>query len=148
MAQKKRSIIGDLVIVENRERRLNLEVGDEIYHSTAVPLIRATVVPPKVVEMLVLRSQTKPYCQETDIYIPRHNLWVSDYPFVRRDLFVEVVAGYETMPTTRTPTSKITSDRVSKKDRANHQGGTQVALQRRVAQLLKPYYYFRHRLAS
>lgn len=87
---------GDLVIVENRERRLNLEVGDETGFTTQlqVPLIRAhqVIAPNQVVEMLVLsnRSDLSRIAKETDIYIPRHNLWVSDYPFVRRDLFVEV----------------------------------------------------------
>jgi len=44
LVAQKRSIKGDLVIVENRERRLNLEVGDEAGFTTQlqVPLIRAT----------------------------------------------------------------------------------------------------------
>lgn len=87
---------GDLVIVENRERRLNLEVGDETGFTTQlqVPLLRAhqVIAPNQVVEMLVLstRSDLSRIAKETDIYIPRHKLWVSDYPFLRRDLFVEV----------------------------------------------------------
>ena len=87
---------GDLVIVENRERRLNLELGDETGFATQlqVPLRRAhqVIAPGQVAEMLVLsnRSDLSRIAKETDIYIPSRNLWVSDYPFLQRDMFVEV----------------------------------------------------------
>jgi hypothetical protein len=87
---------GDLVIVENRERRINLEVGDETGFTTQlqVPLLRAhqVIAPNQVAEMLVLSNQSdlSRIAKETDIYIPSRKLWVSDYPFLRRDVFTDV----------------------------------------------------------
>jgi len=64
---------GDLVIVENRERRLNLEVGDE----TGLPLSSATDSRPPVVPRSGCRDagavesqRPKPYCQETTYIFP------------------------------------------------------------------------------
>ena len=87
---------GDLVIVENRERRINLEIGDETGFTTPmqVPLLRThqVIAHGQVAEMLVLsnRSDLSRIAKETDIYVPRHDLWVSNYPFLRRDVFAEV----------------------------------------------------------
>ena len=87
---------GELVIVENRERRLNLEIGDETGFATQlqVPLLRThqAIALGQVAEIVVLsnRSDLSLIAKETDIYIPTQNLWVSDYPFLRRDVFIEV----------------------------------------------------------
>jgi hypothetical protein len=87
---------GELVIVENRERRLNLELGDETGFETQlqVPLRRThqAIAPNQIAEMVVLsnRPDLSSIAQVTDIYIPSQNLWVSDYPFLQRDVFVEV----------------------------------------------------------
>lgn len=87
---------GDLVIVENRERRLNLEVGDETGFATdlQVPIRRGhqVIAPGQVAEMMVLsnKADLSSIAKVTDIYIPSHDLWVSDYPYLRRDFFVEV----------------------------------------------------------
>ncbi len=87
---------GELVIVENRERRLNLEVGDETGFATElqVPLRRThqAIAPGQVAEMVVLsnRPDLSRIAKVTDIYIPSHNLWVSDYPFLQRYVFAEV----------------------------------------------------------
>jgi len=63
---------GELVIVENRERRLNLEVEDETGFTTQ--LCRwsrpPSYCPGQVAEMLVLSKRSKPDCQGNDIYIP------------------------------------------------------------------------------
>lgn len=86
---------GDLVIVENRERRLNIEVGDETGFTTQiqVPLRRThqTITPDLVAEMVVLsnRPDLSSIAKVTDIYIPSQKLWVSDYPFLERGMFVE-----------------------------------------------------------
>lgn len=87
---------GDLVIVENRERCLNLEVGDEVGFLTSlrVPLkrnYRAIDVGDQA-ELLVFsnRGDLGRIVKTSDIYIPDHNLWVSDYPYVQREAFVEV----------------------------------------------------------
>ena len=86
---------GDLVIVENRERCLNLEVGDELGFLTAlrVPLKRSyrAIDVGDIAELLVFsnRADLGRISKTSDIYIPDHNLWVSDYPYVRRDAFID-----------------------------------------------------------
>ncbi|NET30597.1 MAG: phosphate ABC transporter permease [Cyanothece sp. SIO1E1] len=87
---------GDLVIVENRERRLNLEVGDETEFSTQiqVPLRRdhRLIRPGDTAELMVMsnRPDLSRIAMVSDIYIPDYRLWVSDYPYLRRDVFIEV----------------------------------------------------------
>lgn len=87
---------GELVIVENRERRLNLEVGDKTGFATTlqVPLVRSHQVVQRglVAQMLVMSNEADlSYIAEcSDIYLPSRNLWISDYPCVRRDLFLEI----------------------------------------------------------
>ncbi|MBE9128355.1 MULTISPECIES: phosphate ABC transporter permease [unclassified Coleofasciculus] len=87
---------GELVIVENRERRLNVEVGDETGFTTLLQVpIRRThkgIVPGQMAEMLVMSSQPDlgRIAQTSDIYIPRLNIWVSDYPYLQRDIFAQV----------------------------------------------------------
>ena len=87
---------GDLVIVENRERRINLEVGDETGFKTRVqvPLQRSykPIRPGDVAEMLVFSNQPDlgRIAKVSDIYIPSYDLWVSDYPYLQRDVFVQV----------------------------------------------------------
>lgn len=87
---------GDLVVVENRERCLNLEVGDELGFLTAlrVPLKRnhRAIDIGDTAELLVFssRGDLGRISKTSDIYIPDHNLWVSDYPYVQREAFVDV----------------------------------------------------------
>ena len=87
---------GDLVIVENRERRLNLELEDETGFTTEiqVPLRREhqAIAPNQIAEMLVLsnRADLSAIAKVSDVYIPSRKLWVSDYPFLQRYMFVEV----------------------------------------------------------
>lgn len=87
---------GDLVIVENRERRINLEIGDETGFATQlqVPLRRThkVITAGQIAEMVVLSNQSdlSRIAKVTDTYIASHDLWVSDYPFLRRDVFAEV----------------------------------------------------------
>lgn len=87
---------GDLVIVENREKRINLEVGDETGFTAEfqAPLQVAykAIAPGQIAELLVTsnRADLSTIEEITDIYIPSRNLWVSDYPFLRRDFFTEV----------------------------------------------------------
>jgi len=87
---------GELVIVENRERRLNLEVGDRTGFETRlqVPLQKQYKLlgVGLAVQMLVL-SETpdlSSIAQISDIYVPSRNLWVSDYPVVRHDAFISI----------------------------------------------------------
>lgn len=87
---------GDLVIVENRERRLNLELGDETGFITAVqaPLKRSHqgIVRGQIAEMVVLSNfaDLSTIIKVTDAYIPSLNVWVSDYPYLQRNIFIEV----------------------------------------------------------
>jgi hypothetical protein len=87
---------GELVIVENRERRLNLEVGDDSGFETSlqVPLQRThqAIAPGQIAEMVVLsnRPDLSSIAKVSDIYIPSQNIWVSDYPIIQRNVFVEV----------------------------------------------------------
>lgn len=102
---------GELVIIENREPRLNLEIGDETGFTTLVkvPLRKQhrDIRPGDWAEMVVLsnRPDLSRIMKITDVFIPDANLWVSDYPYLRRDTFREVSrrlrdaeAGYDPMP--------------------------------------------------
>lgn len=93
---------GDLVVVENRERCLNLVVGDESGFTTElrVPLKRShrAIDVGDLAEMLVFsnRGDLGRISQTSDIYLPDHNLWVSDYPYVQREAFIEVSRRLDT----------------------------------------------------
>ena len=92
---------GELVIVENREKRLNIEVGDETGFSTSlqVPLkrIHKSLRRGQTAEMLVMSN--KPdlgiITKVTDIYISDLDLWVSDYPYLQRKEFTELSYKFE-----------------------------------------------------
>ncbi|AVH68035.1 phosphate ABC transporter permease [Nostoc sp. 'Peltigera membranacea cyanobiont' 213] len=87
---------GELVIIENREKQINLEVGDETGFSIefVAPLRPAhkVITRGQIAEMVVLsnRADLSSIEQFSDIYIPSRDLWISDYPYLRRDFFNEV----------------------------------------------------------
>ncbi|MFN6518313.1 MAG: phosphate ABC transporter permease [Nostoc sp. CreGUA01] len=87
---------GELVIVENREKRINLEVGDDTGFSIEfdAPLRSSykAIARGQIAEMVVMsnRPDLSSIEEFTDIYIPSRELWVSDYPYLRRDFFNEV----------------------------------------------------------
>ena len=87
---------GDLVIVENREKRINLELGDDTGFTIEfeAPLRSAykVIARGQIAEMVVMsNSRDLSRIEEfSDIYIPSRNLWISDYPYVRQDFFNEV----------------------------------------------------------
>lgn len=87
---------GELVIVENRERRLNLEVGDQTGFTagTQVPLKREhrSIRPGDIAEMLVMsnREDLSRINLISDIHVADHRLWIGNYPYVRKDAFMEV----------------------------------------------------------
>lgn len=87
---------GELVIVENRERRLNVEVEDETGFTLQlqVPLRRLHkgIARGQIAQMLVMSNQPDlgRIAKTSDIYIPSLNLWVSDYPYLQRDFFTQV----------------------------------------------------------
>ncbi|MER3493597.1 MAG: phosphate ABC transporter permease [Mastigocladus sp. ERB_26_2] len=98
---------GDLVIVENREKRINLEVGDETGFTAqlAAPLRveHKVIARGQKVEMLVMsnRPDLSKIEEITDIYIPSRDLWVGDYPYLRRDYFPEVSRRLRDRPSER-----------------------------------------------
>ncbi|BAU04603.1 phosphate ABC transporter permease [Fischerella major NIES-592] len=98
---------GDLVIVENREKRINLEVGDETGFTAQLraPLRveHKVIARGQKVEMLVMsnRPDLSKIEEITDIYIPSRDLWVSDYPYLRRDYFPEVSRRLRDRPSER-----------------------------------------------
>ncbi len=88
--------IGELVLIENRERRLNLEIGDETgFITTAQVPLRTehkVIAKGQIAEMVLLSnsSDLSNIDEVTDLYIPSRKLWVSDYPCLRRDMFIDV----------------------------------------------------------
>jgi hypothetical protein len=87
---------GDLVILENREKRINLEIGDETGFTAElqVPLRVAykAIARGQKAEMVVMSNRPDLSIIEeiSDIYIPSRDLWVSDYPYIQRNFFSEV----------------------------------------------------------
>ncbi|QSJ14210.1 phosphate ABC transporter permease [Nostoc sp. UHCC 0702] len=87
---------GELVIVENREKWINLEVGDDTGFSIELeaPLRPAhkVIARGQIAEMIVMSNRPDLSSIEnfTEVYIPSHNLWVNDYPYIRKDFFNEV----------------------------------------------------------
>ena len=87
---------GELVIVENREKRINLEVGDDTGFSIELeaPLRPAhkVIARGQIAEMIVMsnRPDLSSIEEFSEVYIPSHDLWVSDYPYLRQDFFNEV----------------------------------------------------------
>lgn len=84
---------GELVIVENREKRINIEVGDDTGFSVELqaPLrpFHKEITRGQVAEMIVMSNRPDLSSIEdfSDVYIPSRNIWVSDYPYIRRDFF-------------------------------------------------------------
>jgi len=87
---------GELIIIENRERRINLEVGDktgfEIQLQAPLRRLHRNIKTGQVVELLVLSQDPDlaRISKISDAYLPQLDLWVSNYPILRRDTFVEV----------------------------------------------------------
>ena len=87
---------GELVIIENRERWINLVLGDEtgfeVEVQTPLRRIHKAIAPGQIAELLVLsnRSDLGRIEKITDAYIPSQNLWIGQYPYLQRDVFAEV----------------------------------------------------------
>lgn len=103
---------GDLVIIENRERRLNLRVGDRTGFTTRtqVPLRRnhQLIRPGDPVEAAVFSHEPdlRQLSRISDLYFPTHRLWVSDYPVVSHEVFEQVS---QSLRSRRRPLSGIDS---------------------------------------
>lgn len=87
---------GELVIIENRERWINLVLGDEtgfeVEVQTPLRRIHKGIVPGQIAELLVLsnRADLGRIEKITDAYLPNQNLWFGRYPYLQRDVFTEV----------------------------------------------------------
>ncbi|BAZ46334.1 hypothetical protein NIES4102_33640 [Chondrocystis sp. NIES-4102] len=87
---------GELVIIENRERWINLVLGDETGFEVQVqaPLQRIYkgIKPGQTAELLLLSNEADlgRINKISDAYLPRLNLWVGQYPYLQRDVFLEV----------------------------------------------------------
>jgi hypothetical protein len=87
---------GELVIVENRERRVNLEVGDRQGFQTIVqaPVKKAYkgIRKGMIAELLLISNdaELERIEQMSDLYLPELDLWVGDYPIARRDIFRDI----------------------------------------------------------
>ncbi|MDJ0591057.1 MAG: phosphate ABC transporter permease [Pleurocapsa sp. MO_226.B13] len=87
---------GELVIIENRERWINLVLGDRTGFKVEVqaPLQRIYrgIKPGQTAELLVLSNQSDlgRINKISDAYLPKLNLWVGQYPYIQRDVFMEV----------------------------------------------------------
>lgn len=87
---------GQLVIIENRERRLNLELEDKtgVRINVQAPLQRSfrPIRPGDPAELLILsrRPDLSKIELVSDVFIPNHGLWVSDYPYLQHQLFESV----------------------------------------------------------
>ncbi len=87
---------GELEIIENRERRINVEVGDrDGFRATIqapIKRIYKPITPGNIAEMVVLSRQPELERIEkiTDLYLPQFDLWVGEYPYLRRDIFKDI----------------------------------------------------------
>lgn len=87
---------GELVVVENRERRLNLELADEAGYlgKVKVPLVRdhRVIRPGDRAQLIAIsnRPDLDPILELSDVYMADYGLWVSDYPYLNREVFAEV----------------------------------------------------------
>jgi hypothetical protein len=87
---------GELVVVENRERRLNLELADEAGYlgKVKVPLVRdhRVIRPGDRAQLIAMsnRPDLDPILELSDVYMADYGLWVSDYPYLNREVFAGV----------------------------------------------------------
>ncbi|MGF1591319.1 MAG: phosphate ABC transporter permease [Pleurocapsa sp.] len=87
---------GELVIVENRERWINLVLGDktgfEVEVQAPLQRIYKGIKPGQTAELLVLSNKLdlSQINKISDAYIPQQNIWVGQYPYIQRDVFIEV----------------------------------------------------------
>jgi hypothetical protein len=102
---------GELVIVENRERRINLEIGDRNGFRARVqsPIQRRykEINRGDIAEVLIFSK--KPDLSRidkiSDVYLPQLDLWIGEYPCIRRDIFQDIREELEGSPRKSSPSS-------------------------------------------
>lgn len=88
---------GRMDVSYDAESFLNIELGDETDFVTTLrlPMRRELkrVRPEQTVYMLLFSNDRRfgrVSRQTSDAYIPQYNLWVGDYPYLRRDAFIDL----------------------------------------------------------
>ncbi len=98
---------GELVIVENRERWINVvlvdETGFELEVHAPLKRIHKAITPGQFAELIVLsnRPDLSAIDKISDAYFPKQNLWLSQYPWLARDVFLEVSRELGGVPKTQ-----------------------------------------------
>lgn len=98
---------GDLVILENRERWINVVVVDktgfELEVKAPLKRIHKAITPGQIVQLIVLsnRPDLSTIDKITDAYFPSLNLWLGQYPWLERDVFAEVSRELGSVPETQ-----------------------------------------------
>ena len=87
---------GELIVIENKKRLINIEVGDDKGFAAIVKMpvdrLLQVIKTGESAEMLVISKvpNLSRITKVTDVYLPRHNLWVGKYPYLRRDIFKQI----------------------------------------------------------
>ncbi len=88
---------GRLEVIHNTESFFNLELGDRAGFVTTirVPMQRQYKrIQPRQAVCMILMSNDPNFNRiskiTSDAYIPQLNLWISDYPYLRRDVFTDL----------------------------------------------------------
>ena len=111
---------GELVIVENRERWINLVLGDrtgfEVEVQAPLQRIYKGIKPGQIAELLVLSNKLdlSQINKISDAYLPQKDIWVGQYPYLQRDVFIEVSRQLGGRPATRV--RRRSNPRIKKRD--------------------------------
>jgi hypothetical protein len=87
---------GELVIIENYERKVNVEVGDrtgfKVTVQAPIKKIYKAIAPGQVAELIIFSRQSdlSRIDKISDLYLPTQGFWLGNYPYLRRDIFKEV----------------------------------------------------------
>ncbi len=91
---------GRLAVDFHTESYLNLVIGDETWETTVqVPMRRAykRLEPGQMVCLLIFANDpnfARIAKATSDVYVPRLQLWLGTYPFLRRDSFEPLIRSY------------------------------------------------------
>ena len=114
---------GELVIIENRERWINLVLGDrtgfEVEVQAPLQRIYKGIKPGQTAELLVLSNDLdlSRINKISDAYIPGKKLWVGQYPYLQRDVFTEVSLQLGGIIPQRVSRSSDRNRRIKRRDR-------------------------------
>ncbi|MEM6611596.1 MAG: phosphate ABC transporter permease [Cyanobacteria bacterium P01_C01_bin.72] len=112
---------GELVIIENRERWINLLLGDrtgfEVEVQAPLQRIYKGIKAGQTAELLLLSNQRdlSQINKISDAYLPQKNVWIGQYPYIQRDVFIEV--SRQLGGKTPTRVRRRSNPRIKKRDR-------------------------------